>query len=75
MQSKSKTPVKSIKTLEGAEKPPLNWEGGKREAPSNRGEGDRSSAAGREFPNGNRGEASGKNLEHQAAVSGTQGKP
>jgi hypothetical protein len=74
MNADSKQPVHDIKALEGARKPPLNWDGGKREIPSNRGKGDPSSATREEYPNGDRGEATARNLEQQAAVSGTPDK-
>ncbi len=75
MNPDSKTPVDDIKALEGTKKPPLNWEDGKREQPSNRGAGATSSAAGREFPNGDRGDASGRNLQQNAEVAGTPDSP
>lgn len=54
----------------------LNWDGGaSRELPANRGAGDASSAAGNEFAEGGRGEASGRNQQEQEKVAGKPGKP
>jgi hypothetical protein len=43
------------------------------EQPANRGAGDTSPPAGKEFEGGDRGAASGKNLEQDALVRGTPG--